>query len=72
MRDGNVPFSFAIIDQEHCFFELPSFGNNDFTIAFYVVDNEIGEKFIKMFTTLWESADKKSIPKFFQMLNKIG
>jgi DNA-binding HxlR family transcriptional regulator len=72
MRDGHVPFSFAIIDQEHCFFELPSFGNNDFTIAFYVVDNEIGEKFIKMFSTLWESADKKSIPKYFQMLNKIG
>lgn len=72
MRDGNVPFSFAIIDEEHCFFELPSFGNHDFTIAFYVVDNEIGAKFTKMFSTLWETADKKSIPRFFQMLNKIG
>jgi len=72
MRDGVVPFSFAIVDREHCFFELPSFGNNDFTIAFYVVDNEIGDKFTKMFSTLWETADKKSIPRFFQMLNKIG
>jgi len=72
MRDGNVPFSFAIVDEEHCFFELPSFGNHDFTIAFYVVDNEIGGKFTKMFSTLWETADKKSIPKFFQMLHKIG
>jgi predicted transcriptional regulator len=72
MRDGAVPFSFAIIDEEHCFFELPSFGNNDFTIAFYVVDNEIGEKFTRMFSTLWETADKKSIPRFFQMLNKVG
>ena len=72
MRDGAVPFSFAIVDEEHCFFELPSFGNNAFTIAFYVVDNEIGAKFTKMFSTLWETADKKSIPKFFQMLNKIG
>jgi DNA-binding HxlR family transcriptional regulator len=52
MRDGAVPFSFAIIDEEHCFFELPSFGNNDFTITFYVVDNEIGEKFTRMFSTL--------------------
>ena len=72
MRDGNVPFSFAIIDEEHCFFELPSFGNNDFTIAFYVVDNEIGDKFCKMFSTLWETADKKSIPKLIKMLNKKG
>ena len=72
MRDGAVPFSFAIIDEENCFFELPSFGNNDFTIAFYVVDNEIGEKFTRMFSTLWETADKKSIPRFFQMLNKVG
>jgi DNA-binding HxlR family transcriptional regulator len=66
MRDGNVP------DGSRCFFELPSFGNNEFTIAFYVVDKEIGSKFIKMFTTLWETADTKSIPKFFQVLNKIG
>jgi predicted transcriptional regulator len=72
MRDGNVPFSFCIIDGSRCFFELPSFGNNEFTIAFYVVDKEIGSKFIKMFTTLWETADTKSIPKFFQVLNKIG
>jgi predicted transcriptional regulator len=72
MRDGNVPFSFAIIDKEHCFFELPSFGNHDFTIAFYVVDNEIGDKFTKMFLKLWETANKKSIPQFFRMLNKIG
>jgi predicted transcriptional regulator len=72
MRDGNVPFSFAIIDEEHCFFELPSFGHNNFTIAFFAVDNEIGDKFCKMFSTLWETADRKSIPKFFQMLKKNG
>jgi predicted transcriptional regulator len=72
MRAGNVPFSFAIVNEEHCFFEFPSFGNHDFTIAFYVVDNEIGEKFCKMFSTLWETADTKSIPRFFQMLSKIG
>ena len=72
MRDGNVPFSFAIVDEEHCFFELPSFGNHDFTIAFYVVDNEIGDKFTEMFSTIWENADKKPIPRFFQVLSKIG
>jgi len=70
MRDGNVPFSFCIIDGSRCFFELPSFGNNDFTIAFFVQDSEIGSKFTKMFTKLWETADTKSIPKFFQMLTE--
>jgi len=66
MRDGNVPFNFCIIDGSRCFFELPSFGNNDFTIAFFVQDSEIGSKFTKMFTMLWETADTKSIHKFFQ------
>ncbi|MGD2200605.1 MAG: MarR family winged helix-turn-helix transcriptional regulator [Candidatus Bathyarchaeota archaeon] len=72
MRDGNVPFSFCIIDGDRCFFELPSFGNHDFTIAFFVKDTEIGNKFTKMFKTLWENADEKAMPKFMQMLKKIS
>lgn len=71
LRDGNVPFSFCIMDGGHCFFELPSMGNHDFSIAFFVDDEEIGERFTKMFDTLWESAEAKSVPKFFQMLSKI-
>jgi hypothetical protein len=71
LRDGNVPFSFCIMDGRHCFFELPSMGNHDFSIAFFVDDEEIGDKFTKMFYTLWESAAAKSVPKFFQMLKKI-
>lgn len=71
LRDGNVPFSFCIMDGGHCFFELPSMGNHDFSIAFFVDDEEIGERFTKMFSTLWESAEAKSVPKFFQMLSKI-
>jgi predicted transcriptional regulator len=71
VRDGNVPFSFCIMDGKHCFFELPSMGNHDFSIAFFVDDEEIGERFTKMFNTLWESAEAKSVPKFFQMLSKI-
>lgn len=70
-RDGNVPFSFCIMDGRHCFFELPSMGNHDFSIAFFVDDEEIGERFTKMFNTLWESAEAKSVPKFFQMLGKL-
>lgn len=70
-RDGNVPFSFCIMDGRHCFFELPSMGNHDFSIAFFVDDEEIGERFTKMFYSLWESAEAKSVPKFFQMLGKI-
>jgi hypothetical protein len=71
MRDGNITFSFCIIDAERCFFELPSFGGNDFTIAFFVVDKEIGEKFTNMFSLLWETAEKREVPRVFQMLKKI-
>jgi len=70
LRDGHVPFSFCIIDNRLCFFELPSMGNHDFSIAFFVNDEEIGARFTKMFNTLWEVAEMKSVPKFFQLLNK--
>ncbi len=72
MRDGNIPFSFCIIDGERCLFELPSFGNNAFTIAFFVVDKIIGDKFTNMFSVLWETAEKKEVPRVFQMLKKIS
>jgi predicted transcriptional regulator len=72
MRDGNIPFSFCIVDGERCFFELPSFGGNDFTIAFFVIDKVIGEKFTDMFSGLWETAEKKEVPRVFQMLKKIS
>ncbi|MCW3990347.1 MAG: hypothetical protein NWE88_09760 [Candidatus Bathyarchaeota archaeon] len=72
MRDGNIPFSFCIIDGERCFFELPSFGGNDFTIAFFVVDKVIGEKFTNMFSVLWESAERREVPRVFQMLKRIS
>jgi len=70
LRDGHVPFSFCIIDNRLCFFELPSMGNHDFSIAFFVNDEEIGARFTRMFNTLWEAAETKSVPKFFQLLNK--
>ncbi len=70
MRDGNVPFSFCIIDGQHCFFELPSMGNHDFAIAFFVEDKEIGVRFTKIFNSLWEMSEAKAIPKFLQMLNR--
>ena len=72
MREGNMPFSFCIVDGERCFFELPSFGGNDFTIAFLVVDKTIAEKFTNMFSVLWETAEKKEVPRVFQMLKKIS
>jgi predicted transcriptional regulator len=72
IRDGNVPFSFCIMDGRHCFFELPSMGNHDFSISFFVDDEEIGKKFTKMFNALWEISEAKTIPKFFQMFNRKG
>jgi hypothetical protein len=71
IRDGSVPFNFCIIDKNNCFFELPSVGSQNFSIAFYITDEEIGERFTKIFNILWESAESKSVPEFFQMLNKI-
>ena len=70
MRDGDMPFSYAVIDHEKCFFELPSLDSNDFSVAFYVMDNELGNKFCEVFSNLWENADRKSIPKMFKKLNK--
>ena len=72
MREGNIPFSFCIVDEERCFFELPSFGNNDFTIAFFVGDKTIGDKFTDMFSVLWGTAEKREVPRIFQMLKKIS
>jgi hypothetical protein len=72
MRDGNIPFSFCILDGERCFFELPNFGGNEFTIAFFVVDKIIGDKFTKMFSVLWETADKREVPRVFEMLKKMA
>jgi predicted transcriptional regulator len=69
MRDGHVPFSFCIIDGQRCFFELPSVGNRDFAIAFFVEDNEIGARFTKIFNSVWEMSEAKAIPRFLQMLN---
>jgi predicted transcriptional regulator len=70
MRDVNIPFNFCIVDGERCLFELPSFGGNDFTIAFFVIDKIIADKFSKMFSILWQSAAKKDVPTVFQMLKK--
>ncbi|GAG11705.1 unnamed protein product, partial [marine sediment metagenome] len=70
MREGNVPFSFCIIDSKHCFFELPSMGTHAFSIAFFVEDEEIGARFTKTFNSLWEIAESKSMPKFLQLLNR--
>jgi predicted transcriptional regulator len=72
MREGNVPFSFCIVDGKNCFFELPSMGNHDFAIAFFVEDEDIGARFTKMFNSLWEMSEAKAIPKFLQMLNRKG
>lgn len=71
IRDGIVPFNFCIIDKNHCFFELPSVGSHNFSLAFFITDEEIGERFTKIFNILWESAESKSVPEFFKMLNEM-
>lgn len=70
MRDGEIPFSFCIIDDTHCFFELPSLGESSFSIAFFLSDKDIGTRFSAYYDALWEMSEKKSMPKLFQQLSK--
>jgi len=70
MRDGEIPFSFCIIDDTNCFFELPSMGESSFSIAFFLSDKDIGERFSAYYDALWDMSEKKSMPKLFQQLSK--
>jgi predicted transcriptional regulator len=59
-RETEIPFSFVILDNNRCFFEFPKIIEEEFTIAFYVTDNTLGNKFVKLFEKMWSSANKDS------------
>ena len=71
MRDADIPFSFCILDEDRCFFELPSLGESKFSIAFFMTDAEIGSRFTSYYETLWEISEKKSMPKLFEKLTQL-
>ena len=66
-REFDLPFSFCIIDEQKCYFELPPF-QGEFTIAFYLNDKKISERFADFFEKIWaQSAEtsKEAIAKLF-------
>jgi len=56
-REVDFPFSFLILDEEKCFFELPNIIDGEFTIAFFIIDKNISQRFITLFNNLFDSAD---------------
>ncbi|MBN1681974.1 hypothetical protein JW865_00280 [Candidatus Bathyarchaeota archaeon] len=56
-REAEFPFSFLILDEEKCFFELPNIIDGEFTIAFFLEDKNVSQRFITLFNNLFNSAD---------------
>ncbi len=65
IKEDHIPFSFCIIDDEHCFFEIPNLSNENFLIAFYISDKQTAGKFKKLFNYLWKTGKEHEIPKLF-------
>ena len=70
MREYKIPFNFCIIDGNKCFFELPSLRESTLSITFFIIDNEIGNKFSLYHNALWEVSEKMSIPNLLKKINK--
>jgi len=63
MREYKIPYNFCIIDGNKCFFELPNMRESTFSLAFFIIDKEIGSKFSLYHDAIWEVSEKISIPK---------
>lgn len=66
-READLSFSFCIVDGRKCYFELPPV-ESEFSIAFYLLDEIISQRFSNLFEKLWvQSGDnyKDSISKMF-------
>ena len=70
-REVDVPFSYAILDGEKCFFEFPQIGEEDFSIAFYLIDKIVADKFQKYFDTVWKENDKTTSNELFSSFKNL-
>jgi predicted transcriptional regulator len=70
-REVEVPFSYAILDGERCFFEFPQIGDEDFSIAFYLIDRNVADKFQKYFDITWKENDKTSSNELFSSFKSL-
>jgi len=65
MRECEIPFSFCVLDENKCFFELSSLKESAFSISFFIIDEGIGSRFSLFHDEMWESSMKASIPNIF-------
>jgi predicted transcriptional regulator len=70
-REVEVPFSYAILDGERCFFEFPQIGDEDFSIAFYLIDRNVADKFQKYFDITWKENDKTTSSELFSSFKSL-
>jgi predicted transcriptional regulator len=70
-REVDVPFSYAILDDEKCFFEFPQIGEEDFSIAFYLIDQNVANKFRLYFETVWKENEKASSNELFSSFKNL-
>lgn len=56
-READISFSFCIIDDEKCYFELPPVGL-EFSIAFHLKDKTTSKRFSNFFEKIWEQSGK--------------
>ena len=68
VREIDISFSFCIIDNLYCFFELPSLMGSEFSIAFFLVDEDTSRKFTELFEKLWEIGEVNTMFKFINKL----
>jgi len=57
-REGDIAFSFCIIDGCKCYFELPPV-ESEFSIAFYLRDEIISQRFSVLFDKFWVQSGKE-------------
>lgn len=56
IKEYDLFYSFCIIDDLKCLFEFPKIGEDEFSIAFYLLDKEVSRRFTKLFYDIWENA----------------
>lgn len=70
-REVDVPFSYAILDDEKCLFEFPQIGEEDFSIAFFLIDRNVADKFKQYFETVWKENEKCSSHELFSSFKNL-
>jgi len=70
LREGEIPFSFVVIDNYKCVFELPNF-QEEFSIAFYLGNEGTAKKFSDLFYRLWDVGKTSEMIGLLEKSSKI-